>query len=230
MDAHTLYDDGEWTAPGWLNDGTATRIQQRNYQDSGIRMPIDQAITELPTSSWDRGRPALGAEGLAVADLQDAFGSTEPPQPSYQSESADAENAEEHSVEESADGGEIASGDSASADEGTEASAVSQTELLDRLDAIESTLEELRTRSAVEETIESGVESIETRVDTLEIAIEELPEKLADDEPPTVAATVLRQNDLVLFRVAPQELADVEAEVPHESDIELAVLTDAAGE
>jgi hypothetical protein len=111
-----------------------------------------------------------------------------------------------------------------------EASAVSQTEVLDRLDAIESTLEELRTRSAVEETIESGVESIETRVDTLESAIEELPEELADDEPPTVTATVLRQNDLVLFRVDPEELADIEAEIPHESDIELAVLTDAAEE
>ena len=72
------------------------------------------------------------------------------------------------------------------------------------MDAIDSTLEELRTRSTVEETIESGVESIETRVYTLETAIEELPEKLADDEPPTVTATVLRQNDLVLFRVAPE--------------------------
>jgi hypothetical protein len=65
-------------------------------------------------------------------------------------------------------------------------------------------------------------------LDTLESAIEELPEELADDEPPTITATVLRQNDLVLFRVDPDEIADLEVEVPHESDIELAVLTDAA--
>jgi hypothetical protein len=98
------------------------------------------------------------------------------------------------------------------------------------LDTIEATIEDLQDRSAVEETIEAGVESIETRLDTLETGIAELPEELADDEPPTVTATVLRQNDLVLFRVDPDEIADVEAEVPHESDIELAVLTDAAEE
>ena len=230
MDPHTLYDDGRWLAPRWLDDGTATRIQRRNYRESDARMPIDQPIAELPTSSWDRGRPALDAEGLAVADLQDAFESPEPHQPSYQNGSADAENSEEHPAEGSVDASETVSGDSASDSDGMEASAVSQTEVLDRLDAIESTLEELRSRSAVEETIESGVESIETRVDTLESAIEELPEELADDEPPTVTATVLRQNDLVLFRVDPEELADIEAEIPHESDIELAVLTDAAEE
>mgnify|MGYP002762650192 FL=1 len=230
MDAHTLYDDGQWLAPRWLDDGTATRIQQRNYRESDVRMPIDQPLAELPTISWDRGRPALDTEGLVVADLQDAFASTELHQPSYQNGSADTENAEDHPAEKPVDAGETESGESASVSDGTESSTVPQTELLDRLDAIESTLEELRTRSTVEETIESGVESIETRVDTLETAIEELPEKLADDEPPTVTATVLRQNDLVLFRVAPEELADVQAEVPHESDIELAVLTDAAEE
>lgn len=226
MDPHTLYDDGRWLAPGWLDDGTATRIQRRNYRASDARMPIDQPIAELPTSSWDRGAPALDAEGLVVADLQDAFESMEPHQPSYQS---DSEDSEEYSVEESG-ADQPTSGDSASDDDGTESATVPQAELLDRLDTIEATIEDLQDRSAVEETIEAGVESVETRLDTLETAIAELPEELADDEPPTVTATVLRQNDLVLFRVDPDEIADVEAEVPHESDIELAVLTDAAEE
>lgn len=226
MDPHTLYDDGRWLAPRWLDDGTATRIQRRNYRESDARMPIDQPITELPTSSWDRRPPALDAEGLAVADLQDTFESTEPHQPSYQS---DSEDSEEHSVEESG-ADQPTSGDSASDGDGTESATVPQAELLDRLDTIEATIEDLPDRSAVEETIEAGVEPIETRLDTLETGIAELPEELADDEPPTVTATVLRQNDLVLFRVDPDEIADLEAEVPHESDIELAVLTDAAEE
>jgi putative mRNA 3-end processing factor len=226
MDAHTLYEDGQWIAPQWLDENTAMRIQQRNYQESDVRMPIDQPITELPTISWDRGSPALEAEGLAVTDLQDAFESTVPQRPAYQDESEESKG---HSVEES--GSEKAtSSDSASAADSTGASAVPQAELLDRLDAIESTIEDLQARSTVEETVETGVESIETRLDTLEAAIEALPEELADDEPPTVTATVLRQDDLVLFRVDADEIADLEAEVPHESDIELAVLTDAVEE
>jgi hypothetical protein len=220
MDAHTLYDDGEWTAPGWLNDGTATRIQQRNYQDSGIRMPIDEPIADLPTSSWDRRSPVLNAEGLAVADLQDAFESTEPQQPSYQNES---EASEDHLTEEP-DVEQPTPGDSASGGDGTGSSTIPQTELLDRSDTIESTIENLQARSTVEETVKTEIESIETRLGAIETAIDELPKKLADDEPPTVTATVLRQNDLVLFRVDSNDLDEIEERIPHESEIELDLL------
>ena len=52
MDAHVLYDDGEWVAPQWLNTSNATRIRQKNYRESDVRMPIDQPIEELPTVPW----------------------------------------------------------------------------------------------------------------------------------------------------------------------------------
>jgi ABC-type lipoprotein release transport system permease subunit len=60
--------------------------------------------------------------------------------------------------------------------------------------------------------------------------IQELPEALAVDEIPTITAMVLRQNDLVLFRVDLYKIVDIVATGPYEMDIKLAVLIEAVEE
>lgn len=223
MDPHRLYDDGEWPAPSWLNDGTATRIQQRNYQEGGTRMPIDGPITELPTVSWDRTPPTIAAEGIAVTELKDAFESTQPQQ---QPRSETPETTATQPAGEPEDTTQTESNDTPPAQTSTDTSEVPWTELRDRLDAIEATLDDVQDHSPVEETIETGIETIEERLDTLETDLTEVSEELTEDEPPTVTATVLRQNDLVLFRVDPKQLEAIDDTIPHESEIELALPTD----
>lgn len=225
MDDHVLYDDGEWVAPSWLTNSNATRIQQKNYRESGPRMLIDQPIEELPTVSWDRRSAALQAEGVAVNELRNQFKSTQPQQPQKEAEpSEESSPVDTTSTEEDSE----STVDPASKTEDSPDATEFQTEIVERLDTIESTLADLTSISSLEKTIETEFEAVETRLDSLESTVETLPEELSRDEPETIPATVLRQNDLVLLRVDADELGEKAESFDHESEIGIVLLSDVA--
>jgi putative mRNA 3-end processing factor len=178
MNTHLLYDDGEWVAPQWLSTSNATRIRQKNYRESDVRMPIDQPIKDLPTISWDRGSATLQAEGVAVDNLQERFESTKPEQPSHREAT---KTDQETSSTDTASTEATSEAEPAAESEDAEISTAFQTETVERLNAIESTLEDLTSTSSVEETVETGFNTVETRLDDVETTVERLSEKLSYD-------------------------------------------------
>jgi putative mRNA 3-end processing factor len=220
MNAHVLYDDGEWVAPQWLSTSNATRIRQKNYRESDVRMPIDQPIEDLPTVSWERGSATLQTEGVAVDDLQERFESTQPEQPSHQEPT---EPNQEMSPTDTPSTEATPEAEPAAESEDSGISTAFQTETVERLEAIELTLDDLTSTSSVEETVETGFDAVETRLDDVETTVEGLSEKLSHDEPETVTATVIRQDELFLLRVDPAQLDEIEEPLDHESEIEIAL-------
>jgi hypothetical protein len=183
-------------------------------------MPIDQPIEDLPTVSWERGSATLQAEGVAVDDLQERFESTQPEQPSHQEPT---EPNQEMSPTDTPSTEATPEAEPAAESEDSGISTAFQTETVERLEAIELTLDDLTSTSSVEETVETGFDAVETRLDDVETTVEGLSEKLSHDEPETVTATVIRQDELFLLRVDPAQLDEIEEPLDHESEIEIAL-------
>ncbi|QSG09585.1 MBL fold metallo-hydrolase [Halapricum desulfuricans] len=225
MNTHCLYDDGSWSAPRWLSDSGANLIRQRNYRESGMRIPLDKPIEKLPAVSWEKGTAELEDEGLAVDHLLGKFESAEP-QHSPQQDVA------------TSDGGQTSTVDAIQDQPDQQADAVKeetnekvqpqidrefQSTVNDRLEALESSVSDLVAESATADTVETRFDTIETRLDAIETTVERLPEQLARDDPSTVTGTVMRQNDLILLRVDPDAVEDLDHLLEHEAQVELSV-------
>lgn len=206
-----LYDDGAWAAPPWISEANATRIRQRNYQESSQRIPLDQPLDERDAPNWERGQPALQAEGIDVDALAAAFPAvSEPHRREATAESDGGPKA-------TADAGPPANGQAASTPDVTD-------EVLDRLDDIEATLEDLQETPRVTPEELPDVGPVTDRLDDLESRVDRLPAELADDAP-SVSASVVRQNDLVLFRVPAGQLDKLDADLTHQDTVELELVS-----
>ncbi len=119
-DIHRLYEAGEWLAPGWIAESTATRIRTRQWEAVQTRsIDADVAVPAVQRRSVD-----LGAEGVDLEPLESAFarGSADP----YAASATEAASPTQPAPE---------TDTSNDADESIEA------ELLDRLETIESKLD-----------------------------------------------------------------------------------------
>lgn len=224
---HILYRDGDWPAPPWVSDQRATMIRRRNFQDSGSRTPIDRSLDQLPSIPLARQPPALTSEGVDVAALKDQFAHTAPPEPVSPQEPASADGGQGSSTE-SADEvvDDKASGDTDSDGVSTHPPQVDrefQSGVLERLEAIESRIDELTASVPTEDTVETRLDTLETHLGDIETTLEELPDQLDSDESYSVTGTVLRQEDLVLFRVDPDAFAEADVDLEHDQEIELAI-------
>jgi len=226
MNAHVLYDDGSWVAPRWVSESGANLIRQRNYRESDTRIPLDHPIDELPSVPWDRQSVALEAEGVVVDVLTEKFESTQPEQPAQQGVATSdggqasvptAQNESRSSQDTGDDSGTVA------ADQQSQVDNEFQSDVVDRLDAIESRLDDLVATKLSEETVETGFESVETRLDDVETTLGDLPEQLDQDELETVTGTVVRQNDLILLRVDPDEIESDDQTFAHEEQVEISL-------
>lgn len=213
--AHVLYDDGDWPAPHWVDGGTASRIRRRNYQQSGSRLPIDRPIDELPTVSLTRQSPELSVEGVKITQFKDRYESIQSVQqpPSDESASGEAEQESPGVHPDAKDSNRPPPID-------TEL----LTDITERLDALESALDDIRDTVPTEETVTSGIDTLEGRIDNIEADISSLPDQIDSDDGNTISSTVLRQEDLVLFRVHSDALADYDLSLNHQQDVEFRIV------
>jgi len=226
MNAHILYDDGTWAAPPWVSESGANRIRQRNYQESDIRIPLDRPINELPSVSWDRQSVALEAEGIDVVSLTDKFETTQPQQSTHQNTAtSDGGQASVSATPTNGEGNQRTDDESVmvDADQQSQIDSELQMEVVDRLEAIESTLDNLVATSATEGTVETRFESIEARLEDVETTLEDLPEEIELDEPETMTGTVIRQNDLILLRFDSDEIDAIDQSFAHDEQIEISL-------
>lgn len=225
MNTHCLYDDGSWAAPRWLSDSAANRIRQRNYRESGMRIPLDQPIEKLPAVSWERGTVELVAEGLTVDHFLDKFESSEP-QHSPQQDVATSDGREASTVEATPDQSDQ---QAAAGQNGTKENVAPQIDrefqstVNNHLKTLESSVSDIVAESATADTVETRFDAIEARLDAIETTVDPLYEQLARDEPSTVAGTVVRQNDLVLLRVDSATLEDLDHSLEHGEQVELSI-------
>jgi putative mRNA 3-end processing factor len=224
MNSHILYDDGTWLAPHWVSESGANLIRQRNYRESDARIPIDLPIDELPSIDWGRRSVELQTEGVTVDSLINKFESTEV-QPSIQKVAATSDGGQTSTTPSSA---EIQDGQDMEDKSGQTSEYLPgrvdnefQSEVVDRLEAIESSLNNLASSSLVEETVEGGFEDLETHLEGLETRVETLPEQLTGDEPERVTGTVVRHEDLFLIRVDPDEIKGIDRTFAHEEQVEI---------
>ena len=212
--AHVLYDDGDWSAPHWVDGGTASRIGRRNYQQSGSRLPIDRSIDKLPTISLTRQQPALSAEGVELTQFKDRYESIGSVQETSDDESASGEKEQEST--------EIP--DTKDPNQPPPIDTELLTDITDRLDALEAALDDIRDTIPTEETVASGIDTLETRIDDIEADISDLPDQIDSGDGNTLSSTVLRQDDLVLFRVNSDALADHDLSLSHHQNVELKIV------
>jgi putative mRNA 3-end processing factor len=213
--AHVLYDDGDWPAPHWVDDGTASRIRRRNYQQSGSRLLIDRPIDELPTASMTRQSPELSAEGVEITPFKDRYESIQSIQQPPSDESASGEEEQE------------SPGVHSDAEDSNQPPSIDTellTDITERLDALEATLDDIRDTIPTEETVTSGIDTLEDRIDDIEADISSLPDQIDSDDGNTISSTVLRQEDLVLFRVKSDVLADQDLSLSHQQDVKLKIV------
>jgi len=225
MNSHVLYDDGDWVAPHWVSESGASLIRRRNYRESGMRIPIDRPVEKLPSASWDRQSTALQSEGVAVDKLTEQFKSTQLRQTIPQ-EAATSDGGQASPQVSNVDAGShdsVDESDPSSDDEQSQVESEFQSEIVERLETIESSLDDLIADQSVEETLESGVETVEDRLTDVETSLEDLPEKLARDEPEKVTGTVIQQNDLMLFRVDSADLESLDQIYTHNDKVELSL-------
>jgi putative mRNA 3-end processing factor len=213
--AHILYDDGDWPGPPWVDDGTASRIRRRNYQQSGSRLPIDRPIDKLPTLSLSRRPPELSAEGVEITQFKDHYESIQSVQQQPNDESASGEAEQESSG---------VHPDSEDPNQPPPIDTQFLTDITERLDALEAMLDDIRDTIPTEETVTSRIDTLEGRIENIETDISDLPEQINSDDRNTISSTVLRQGDLVLFRVNPDALADHDLSLSHEQDAELKIV------
>ncbi|MDS0474205.1 MBL fold metallo-hydrolase [Natrinema sp. 1APR25-10V2] len=122
QEIHRLYEDGEWLAPDWIAESTATQIRTRQWEAMGNR--AFDAVETVPAVR--RESVDLEAEGLDLEALETAFAGGSP-DPYAMPTAADESTATETATDaEERDAG----------DQSLEA------ELLDRLAAIEAKLEQ----------------------------------------------------------------------------------------
>lgn len=224
---HVLYEDGAWPAPPWVSDGEANRIRRRNYQDSGSRLVIDRPLDQLPEPPVARQSPALATEGLDVPALTDQFVQPSPQQPAPSqaptTAGSDGETAPAPPDEATNGGGasDIESNPASSQPE--QADTEFQSGVIERLDALETSLDELTADMLTEDAIETDLDALGTRVGEVEATLETLADQVAADESPTVPGTVLRQDALVLVRVDTDALAETDLALEHEQEVELTI-------
>ncbi|WP_435345361.1 MBL fold metallo-hydrolase [Haloarchaeobius sp. HRN-SO-5] len=70
-DEYTIYDDGRWTKPPWVNDRVARRLRSRQYGNGGQLGVLTDTGESLP--AVERAGVDLEAEGLDVSALSDRF-------------------------------------------------------------------------------------------------------------------------------------------------------------
>ncbi|WP_440991692.1 MBL fold metallo-hydrolase [Haloarchaeobius baliensis] len=85
-DEYTLYRDGTWVAPPWVNDHVARRLRSRQYTNGGLD-GLTGETDSLPSVS--PGEVTSSAEGLAVGGLVDRFQPSDPTPPAEHGEDAD---------------------------------------------------------------------------------------------------------------------------------------------
>lgn len=236
--AHRLYTAGDWPAPPWLDDSTASRIRRRNYRQSGSRIPIDRPIDDLPTAPLTRQAPALAAEGVDVSPFEERFESTPTDEPTTPADPASADGGR-GSAPAAAD-----SGGDGIADRPLEGDGELVGDVTDRLEGIEARLDalegsfedfhasfddleagfdELTDAFPEESAVETGLTTLDDRLDALETTMEDLPGRIEAAGGDPVPGTVLRQVDLVLFRVDADELTDHDVSLEHRQDVELTI-------
>ncbi|WP_115864259.1 hypothetical protein [Halorussus litoreus] len=98
------------------------------------------------------------------------------------------------------------------------------TDITERLDALEAVLDDIRDTIPTEETVTSGIDTLEGRIDDIEADISSLPAQIDSDDGNTISSTVLRQEDLVLFRVNSDVLADQDLSLSHQQDVKLKIV------
>lgn len=103
-------------------------------------------------------------------------------------------------------------------------------EVRDRLDSLESTLNEVTTATTPEETVAEGFETVETRfetletrLDTLDTRLERVSENLKESEPPAVTGTILRQDELVMVRLDRDELDSLTEPLEHDQEVDVSI-------
>jgi hypothetical protein len=167
----------------------------------------------------------LQSEGVAVDKLTEQFKSTQLRQTIPQ-EAATSDGGQASPQVSNADAGShdsVDESDPSSDDEQSQVESEFQSEIVERLETIESSLDDLIADQSVEETLESGVETVEDRLTDVETSLEDLPEKLARDEPEKVTGTVIQQNDLMLFRVDSADLESLDQIYTHNDKVELSL-------
>lgn len=221
--SHVLYNDGSWVAPHWVSDSGERLIRQRNYRESDQRIPLDRPVNKLPTVPFERQGEQLQNESIELDPLIEKFESTQPQQPATQQKSAsdggqtspvmaDHNESDDKSVENTEESG---------TDQQPQIDDEFQSEVIERLETIESSLDEIGVNSRVEDTIRPGIDTIETRLGDVETTLENLPEQLARNKHQTLTGTVVRQNDLVLLRIDPERLEEIEESLTHNEEVEI---------
>jgi hypothetical protein len=197
-----------------VDGGTASRIRRRNYQQSGSRIPIDRPINELPTLSLTRQPPELSAEGVEITQFKDRYDSIQSVQQPSSNESASGEEEQESA------GGHPDIEDS---NQPPPIDTESLTNITERLNALEAALADIRDTIPTEETVTSGIDTLESRIDDIEADISNLPDQIDSDDGNTISSTVLRQDDLVLFRVNSDTLSDHDLSLSHQQSVEIGI-------
>jgi putative mRNA 3-end processing factor len=205
---NTLYDDGSWPAPRWVDGSQANRIRQRNYRNSGQRIPLDRSLDQLPELPLERGSPDVDAEGINVGVLTDRFASAVSTPASQQPAESDGGTTTDsnHQAEQSLSGVDTAF----------------QADIRDRLAQLEATVSDLVEGTPSPDDLGSDLSPIEARLEEIEQTIDELPAGHTPDAE-VVPATVIRQEDLVLLRVDDEELQSLETDLVQNQNVELSI-------
>jgi putative mRNA 3-end processing factor len=145
QDRHELYADGQWQAPEWISDSGVQRVQSRHPGPTDRERLSESALPELGCSEIN-----LSREGIDV----DALPETTSPK---QSES-EADTAE---VTSSDDSSKLSDADSApDTDPDGDAGPPSRKEIVDRLEGLEATVEDLPETQPSAETQETRSVSV----------------------------------------------------------------------
>lgn len=232
LDEHTLYADGSFVAPHWVTDSRANLIRKRNYRESEMRIPVEDPAEEVAAPDWTEAVSNPSAEGVDEAALVDAFG-----------QETDQDGPEHGDTSEATDGDieQPAAPRPTTIDDQEEFAAAVASQIEDRLPepedgelaalreqvaAIETALEDRV--DTIDASVESGFDELGDTVTDLETEVQSLATQVAELERPSTPATVVRQGDLLLFRVDPANTDALPDDLEHGQAVQ--VVVDSSGQ
>lgn len=249
---HRLYDDGDFLGPAWMSEASVQRIQKRNFMESETRMLLDGPIEELPTAPLGRDSNTA-VESFDVNSILEQTSSDDHPDPPSQHSAAAAanerqadegsDNSDKQATADKADGSTSEPHvDTAFKESVTErltsiesslaklSDSVSETGVIQsevnglksKLDDVATDVDDVATEIEDLQDVPSGIGELKQSVTTVEADVSDLSEEIRADTH-SLTAQVVRQDELVLLRVDPAQLADAGTIPDHGEEVEIAI-------